>query len=379
MSFWERLFRETQEGPEEPEPQVAGPTSLPAPAERTLTGFVAAARDAGASDLHLAAAAVPCARVEGRLLPFECDVLAPGEVDGIALELCDLAGIDRGRDRDLCVALAGLGRVRGNVHHQRRGWGASLKLVPRDVPSLADLDLPEELLETTDHRTGLVLVTGPAGCGKSSTLAALVQHVNRTRADHVITIEDPIEYVFTSEQANVTQRQLGAHTAGFAGALRAALREDPDVILVSELRDLETIRTAILAAETGHLVLGTLHTRGAISTVNRILDLFPGRERAQVRTMLAATLRTVISQRLLPRKGGGRRIVAYEILHGTPAVANHIRDERTHQIPSILQTGRRHGMIDLDTCLLQRVREGLVTPETAREHALDAARFAEGA
>ncbi len=377
MSFLERLFGAAPEPEEEPDAEPEVPQTLPAPDERTLAGFVRVARDAGASDVHFSAGGVPCARVEGALLPFETHELAPGEADGLALDLCERGGLPRDHDVDLCVELPDLGRVRANVHHQRRGWGAALKLVPLTIPTIAELDLPDELLKTTEHRHGLVLVTGPSGCGKSSTLAALVGHVNRTRADHVVTIEDPIEYVFESDLANVTQRQLGAHTSGFAGALRAALREDPDVILVSELRDLDTIRTAILAAETGHLVLGTLHTRGAISTVNRMLDLFPGRERAQVRTMLAATLRTVISQRLLPREGGGRRVVAYEILHSTLAVANHIREERTHQIPSLLQTGRRTGMIDLDTCLLQRVKQGVISRDTARSYAIAKDRFEE--
>jgi twitching motility protein PilT len=221
-------------------------------------------------------------------------------------------------------------------------------------------------------------VTGPSNCGKSSTLAALLDRVNRTRRDHAITIEDPIEFVFKSELANVTQRQVGPHSKSFASALRASLREDPDVILVSELRDLDTIRTAIVAAERGHLVLGTLHTIDAASTLNRILDVFPPKEQKQIRTMLAGSLRAIVSQRLLPRKGGGRRVPAYEILRVTPAVATLIRDGRTNQLPSALQTGRRLGMIDFDTRLEELVATGRIDAATAMRHAKNPARFGGG-
>jgi twitching motility protein PilT len=221
----------------------------------------------------------------------------------------------------------------------------------------------------------MVLVTGPANCGKSSTLAALLDEINRTRRQHVITIEDPIEFVFSSDQCNVTQRQIGPHTRSFSGALRAALREDPDVILVSELRDQETIRTAVVAAETGHLVLGTLHTRDAASTVSRLLDVFPADEQDQVRAMIAASLRTVVSQRLLPRLGGGRRVPAYEILHVTPAIANLIRDGRAHQIPSQIQLGRKLGMIDIDGRLQEMVDDLLITAATGRAQARNPARI----
>jgi len=221
----------------------------------------------------------------------------------------------------------------------------------------------------------MVLCTGPAGCGKTSTLAALIRRINEERREHIITIEDPIEYVYESASCNVTQRQLGPHTSSFSGALRAALREDPDVILVSELRDQETIRTAVVAAETGHLVLGTLHTRDAAGTVSRLVDVFAAEEQEQVRTMIAASLRCVISQRLLPRAGGGRRVPAYEILMVTPAVSRLIRDGRTHQLSSQLQIGRRLGMIDLDTRLEQMVEQGLIDRDTALENANDPRRL----
>ncbi len=365
----------------EPQPEPAGravaPPTLEPPADGSLFGYLRAAREAGASDLLLQAGSVPCARLEGALVRFATAPLAADKADVFADALCKLGGeTSRALDSDFCIEPQGLGRFRVNVHHQRGGWAAAAKIISGELPTLASLGLPEDLLDLTAFRQGLVLVTGPSNCGKSATLAALVGHVNRTRAEHVVTIEDPIEFVFQSDRANVTQRQVGPHTRTFDGALRAALREDPDVVLVSEMRDLETIRTAIVAAETGHLVMGTLHTRDAISTLNRIVDLFPAREQTQVRTMLAGTLRAVLSQVLLPRRGGaGRRVCAYELLRVTPAAATHIRDGRSHQLLSLLQTGRRHGMIDLDARLQQLVKEGLIERKIARDVAKDPSRF----
>ena len=351
------------------------PVGLPAPTSRTLEAFVGAARGVGASDLQLSAAAVPFVRIEGALHRFDEAPLAPGEAAGIAAQVRGLAGIEEGTDQDFCLDLGELGRSRVNLHRHAHGDGVHLKLLPPQIPDLASLGLPEVLYEFTEYRVGLVLVTGPANCGKSTTLASLLERVNTTWKDHVVTIEDPIEFVFESKGCNVTQRQVGPHTRSFPTALRAALREDPDVILVSEMRDLETIRTAIVAAETGHLVLGTLHTIDAGSSVNRILDVFPPKEQRQIRTMLSGSLRAVVSQQLLPRQGGGRRVPAYEILKVTPAVAALIRDGRTPQIASSLQTGRRHGMIDLDSRLEEMVAQGLVDRATAARHSKNAERF----
>jgi twitching motility protein PilT len=374
-SLFGRLFGGDEPEPEaQPEPEVV--VTLAPPVDESLFGYLRVAREAGASGLLLQAGSVPYARLEGALVRFDAPVLDADRADVFADALGKLGGeAARALDSDFCIEPDGLGRFRVNVHHQRVGWASCVKIIPAELPTLESLGLPEELVDLTAFRQGLVLVTGPANCGKSSSLAAFVGHVNRTRPDHVVTIEDPIEFVFTSDKANVTQREVGPHTRTFDGALRAALREDPDVVLVSEMRDLETIRTAIVAAETGHLVMGTLHTRDAISTVNRMVDLFPAREQTQVRTMLAGTLRAVVSQVLLPRKGGGRRVCAYELLRVTPAAATHIRDGRTHQLVSLLQTGRRHGMIDLDTRLQQLVTEGLIDRETARDAAKDPDRF----
>jgi twitching motility protein PilT len=306
--------------------------------------------------------------------------LARGEVEEreaeeLANECAKRGHVDPGADVDFCIDEPELGRFRVNLFRHARGAGLSIKCIPRKVLPLAELGLPESLNEATWFRTGMVLATGPSGCGKTCTLAALLQEVNRSRREHIVTIEDPIEFVFPSEGCNVTQRQVGPHTRSFSNALRAALREDPNVILVSELRDVETIRTAVVAAETGHLVLGTLHTRDAASTVSRLIDVFPPTEQDQIRTMIAASLRTVISQRLLPRAGGGRRVAAYEILHVTPAVAHVIRDGRAHQIASQLQTGRRAGMIDLDARLEEMHSTGLIDRDTALRHAKNRKRF----
>jgi twitching motility protein PilT len=333
------------------------------------------ARDRGASDLHLAAATVPFLRVEGELVRLEEEPLSPDAAEALAKEAIHLAGAEPGLDVDFCIDTAEFGRFRGNLHRQTRGASLALKCLNQAIPTLDDLALPNHLHDLTQYRTGMVLVTGPANCGKSSTLAALLQGINDTRLEHIITIEDPIELVFDSKMCNVTQRQVGPHTGSFSGALRAALREDPDVILVSELRDQETIRTAVVAAETGHLVLGTLHTRDAASTITRLVDVFPAEEQDQIRTMIAASLRTVVSQRLLPHLGGGRRVPAYEILHVTPAVANLIREGRTFQLPSQLQLGRRLGMIDLDARLQEMVNDLQITIDVARENAKDPTRI----
>jgi len=340
-----------------------------------LAQYLGAAREAGASDLVLSAGAVPWMRVEGALTRLPETPVGEVEVEALSLELAGSAEVSVGTDTDFSVEMNGMGRFRVNLHHHDRGPGIAMKCVPTELPSLDSLGLPDSLEELTWYRTGMVLVTGPGGCGKSSTLAALLQRINATRREHVITIEEPIEYVFPNDQCNVTQREVGRHTTSFERALRSALREDPDVILVSELRDLAAIRTAIVAAETGHLVLATLHTRDVSSTVNRIIDVFPPSEQDQIRTMVAASLRTVISQQLLPRKGGGRRVPAYEILQVTPAVAHLIRDGKTHQLPGQLQLGRRAGMIDLDTRLQQMVDEDLVERETARRYAVQPNRF----
>jgi twitching motility protein PilT len=274
------------------------------------------------------------------------------------------------RQIDFCHKDPELGRFRTNVFHQSKGINAVFRLIPYEVPSLTDIDLPETLWDLTTYSQGLVLVTGSAGCGKTTTLAAFLDRINDTQKSHILTIEDPIEYVHVSKEALVNQREVPSHTESFAKALRQALREDPDVILVGEMRDLETIALAITASETGHLVLGTLHTTTASTTVDRIINAFPADQQGQIRMMIADSLKAVIAQTLLPRRDGSGRIAAFEILRNTPNVAGLIREGKTFQLPTAMQTGASVGMTLMDNSLLQLVQKGIVDPKVAYERAL---------
>jgi twitching motility protein PilT len=340
-------------------------------------GLHALLRDAvgrGASDVHVHAGAPLRLRLHGELeaLPGAPLEAAAGERLVLAAlgpaERTELA--ERG-EVDLCLSLDGIGRFRTNAYRTQRGLDAVFRCIPPVPPSLEDLGLPAALARFTTYHQGMVLVTGPAGCGKSSTLAALVRLVNEERREHVITIEDPVEHVHESRRCLVNQRSVRRHTGSFARALRAAMREDPDVIVIGELRDLETISLALTAAETGHCVLATLHTENAIRTVNRIIGAFPSEQQTQVRAMLSESLRAVVSQRLLPTADGQGRVPALETLVVTRAVANLIRENKTFQIHSILQTGAAQGMRLLDHSLRELVRSGAVARETALRHCED--------
>jgi twitching motility protein PilT len=280
------------------------------------------------------------------------------------------AEFDRERDTDFAHEIEGLARFRCNLFVDRRGPGGVFRVIPSRILTAEELELSPRVLDLCRLTKGLVLVTGPTGSGKSTTLCALVDYINRTRDDHIITIEDPIEFVHENRCCLVNQREVGSHTGSFKRALRAALREDPDVVLIGELRDLETIAIAVETAETGHLVLGTLHTTTAISTIDRIIDQFPPSQQAQIRVMLAESLKGVLSQTLCRRIGGGR-VAAHEVLIGIPAVAKLIREGKTFQIPSIMQTGRRHGMVTLNESLLGLVRSGAIDGEEAFLRAAD--------
>jgi twitching motility protein PilT len=271
---------------------------------------------------------------------------------------------------DFSFAVPNLARFRVNAYNQHRGAAAAFRTIPSKVLSLEELNAPKVFADLTDRPRGLILVTGPTGSGKSTTLAAMVDLINRKRTDHILTIEDPIEFVHASKNCIVTQRQVGVHTKSFKGALRAALREDPDLELVGEMRHLKTVSIAIETAETGHLVFGTLHTTTASSTVDRIIDQFPADRQSQVRVMLSESLRGVIAQTLCKKKGGGR-VAAREILLSIPAVSNLIREGKTFQIPSIMQTNKRAGMITLNDSLVELVDEGLVEPQEAYMKAVD--------
>jgi twitching motility protein PilT len=273
---------------------------------------------------------------------------------------------------DVCHTFPGIGRFRANLYRGLRGLDGVFRFISPEPPTLEQLGLPARLAKFTTYHQGMVVITGPSGCGKSSTMAALVNLINEERREHILTIEDPIEYVHTSKQCLVNQRSAGDHTQSFARALRAALREDPDVIVIGELRDLETVSLALSAAETGHFVLATLHTDNAIRTVNRLVGAFPADQQDQVRTMLSESLRAVISQRLLPRADGKGRVAALETMIVTRAVSNLIRENKTFQIHSILQTGASQGMALLDSSIRELVSKGLVKAEDAARYFEDA-------
>jgi twitching motility protein PilT len=333
----------------------------------------------GASDLHLSVGSPPLIRKDGHM-----DKLDPAAVPLTAQDLVQLLGpimpeknrkeFTERHDTDFAYEIAGLARFRSNVFADRQGPGAVFRVIPTKILTAEQLGLSPFILQLCALNKGLVLVTGPTGSGKSTTLCAMIDHINRTRQDHIITIEDPIEFVHANQKCLINQREVHTHTDSFKAALRAALREDPDIVLVGELRDLETVAIAIETAETGHLVFGTLHTTTAASTVDRIVDQFPADRQEQIRIMLSESLRGVIAQNLC-RKIGGGRIAALEVLIATQAVSNLIREGKTFQIPSIMQVGKSIGMVSLNDALMELVTKKLVTPDEAYSKAVDKGGF----
>jgi twitching motility protein PilT len=344
-----------------------------------LDEYLITARELGASDLHFSVGSPPFLRVDGRLVfmrhPVITAKMSREKIFALLGERKRKYFLER-KDVDFTYDLAGAGRYRTNIYMQRRGISASFRVIYGTIRTLEDLDLPAELRRLTEYSHGIVLVTGPAGCGKSTTLAALVDIVNKERKDHIVMIEEPIEFVHESFSCNVTQREVRKHTESFHVALRASLREDPDVIVVGELRDLETISMAITSAETGHLVFGTLHTTNATRTVDRILDVFPPREQEQIRIMVSESLRGAISQQLLPRADGKGRVPAVEVLFNTHAVSNLIREHKTFQLRSVIQTGRKLGMVLMDDSINELLNRKLITRDVAAYFAEDPSRFA---
>ena len=326
----------------------------------------------GASDVHLSAGEPPMVRINGDMKRVEHPLLTPEQVHHM---IFDIMGdsvrrvFQETNDVDFSFDLGNIARFRVNVFRTRRGEAAVLRTIPSKVLTLSELGMPPIIRELCHKEKGLILVTGPTGSGKSTTLAAMIDYINETFEEHVLTIEDPIEFVHQSKKCLVNQREVGPHTGSFNAALRGALREDPDVILVGEMRDLETISLALTAAETGHLVFGTLHTSGAPKTVDRVIDVFPAAQQQQIRTMFAESIQAVVSQALLRRRVGGR-IAALEILIGTPAVRNLIRENKIHQLPSTMQTGQSVGMQTLDMALIDLVGRGLVTRDEAQSRTL---------
>ena len=377
--------------PKQPAPRVQTPeaSALPVEAPRAETprpastgnravdkieGLLRALVSNKASDLHLRAGSPPMLRSNGEIsvLPGEA-VLSSEEIDAMLNSLMleqNRVEFKELNDTDFAHEIVGLARFRGNALRERRGTGAVFRAVPASVVTVEQMGISQEVQRLCHLTKGLVLVTGPTGSGKSTTLCALIDLINRTRSDHVITIEDPIEFVHESKKCLITQRHVGVHTSSFKHALRAALREDPDIVLVGELRDLETVSMAIETAETGHLVFGTVHTSTAVSTIDRVIDQFPPDRQAQVRVMLSESLKGVISQVLCKKIGGGR-VAAREIMLSTPSVSNLIREGKTFQLPSVLQTSRRLGMVTMNDALIELVDTGLVEPQEAYLKATD--------
>jgi twitching motility protein PilT len=361
---------------------AAGATAARGPdlaeARGQMEGLLRLLVESGASDLHLRADQPPMLRRQGDLAREPSEPISAERLETLLTSIMSAREIGEyreGGDTDWAYEIPGLARFRCNAGRDRHGAIAVFRIIPTTVPSADDMGLSREVQNLCYLTKGLVVVTGPTGSGKSTTLAALVDLVNRTRSDHIITIEDPIEFVHQSKKCLVTQRQVGLHTRSFKQALRAALREDPDIILVGEMRDLETVSIAIETAETGHLVFGTLHTTTAASTVDRIIDQFPADRQAQVRVMLSESLRGVIAQTLC-RKVGGGRVAAREVLLSIPAVSNLIREGKTFQIPSIMQTNRKAGMVTLNDALMELVDNRLVEPKEAYMKAVEKAGFA---
>ncbi|HEX7668678.1 MAG TPA: PilT/PilU family type 4a pilus ATPase, partial [Polyangiaceae bacterium] len=344
-----------------------------------LLRAVAFAVKHGASDLHVHSGASLIGRSSGRLLPFQGQKALSAEAaeKAIAQIVTDEQWNKLAADGevDFALELPRIGRFRVNAYRQHRGMDIVFRILPPDPPHLEQLGLPNSLARLVDYRTGMVLCTGPAGCGKSTTLAALLNVIVAARKDHVLTIENPIEFVYRTGQAIVTQRQVGSHTMSFARALRAALREDPDVIAITELRDRETMGLAMTAAETGHLVMGTLHTGNAGQTIGRIINAFPAEEQGQVRATLSESLRAVVSQRLVPRADGNGRVIALEVLIVNVAVSNMIREGKEYQLGSIMQTGKSLGMLTLDDSLTELLSAGTIDKTQARRFAENKERF----
>lgn len=326
----------------------------------------------GASDLHLTVGISPIIKVNGKLVRLEHEILRPEDTEAYAREILQevYEKYDAIGEYDTSYSIHGKGRFRVNIYKQRNSTALAIRVISLDMPTLDSLGYPDTLKDICNLKRGLVLVTGPTGSGKSTTLAALINEINSNRESHIITIEDPIEFLHKHNKSIVNQREIGKDTLSYERALKAALREDPDVILIGEMRDLETISIAITAAETGHLVFSTLHTIGAAKTIDRIVDVFPPHQQEQIKIQLASVLQTIISQQLVETVDGDRT-AALEIMVATPAIKNLIREGKTHQIESSIQTGSKYGMRTMDMELSNLYREGVITQETAMNSAID--------
>ena len=331
----------------------------------------------GASDIFIVAGLPITWRVNGKIRHMDGDKLMPFQTENFIKEIYSLAGersierLEQHGDDDFSFAVPNLSRFRVNAYKQRGSLSAVVRVITFELPNPEDIGIPSKIIELGKISKGLILVTGPAGSGKSTTLACVVDAINSTQEKHIITLEDPIEYLHSHKLSMVNQREIGLDTQSYANALRAALREDPDVILVGEMRDFDTISVAITAAETGHLVLSTLHTIGAASTVDRVIDVFPPHQQQQIRVQLSNVIEAVVSQQLIPTADGRSRVAAFEVMHANHAVRNLIREGKSHQLVSVMQTNRKMGMITMDEAIQQLYMEGRITREMAIQFATD--------
>lgn len=343
-----------------------------------IDAFFKLMNDEGASDLHMVAGQQPALRIRGDMERVKFKILDNEDLKKMLYEICPeekIKAFEESGDIDFGYEIPGLARYRCNFFQQKHGIGAVFREIPSDIMSCEQLGLPKVISRLAHLPKGLVLVTGPTGSGKSTTLAAIIDEVNRTRKDHVLTIEDPIEFVHQSQKCIINHREVGQHTRSFTAALRGALREDPDIIMVGEMRDLETISLAMEAAMTGHLVFGTLHTLNAMKTVDRIIEIFPANQQGQVRSTLSDALKAVVSQTLFKRVDIKGRCAALEILIATPAVRNLIREGKTYQIASVMQTGKKYGMQTLDDAIMAFLDKKMISPDSAYSNCIDKAKF----
>lgn len=327
-----------------------------------------------ASDLHITVGVPPMMRIDGKLVSYGEDKLTTEDIQEFIDEILEERQkntLQRTGQVDFSYSIDGWGRVRVNVYCQRRSYAIAFRLIPTKIPTLKGLGLPEHLADFAYYTRGLILVTGPTGNGKSTTLASIINIINEKRNVHILTLEDPIEYLHTHKNSIVNQREIGQDTDSYIGALRAALRQDPDVILIGEMRDLETISIAITAAETGHLVLSTLHTIGAAKSIDRMIDVFPSHQQQQIRVQLSTVLQGIVSQQLIKRKDQSGRVAALEIMKVTPAIRNLIREKKVYQIQSVIQMGGKQGMVTMDSYLLDLYRKGVIRREDALHCSVD--------
>ena len=345
----------------------------------TIKELLQFAIDKNASDLHLVVGVPPVIRIDGRLVPVPDEpILTVETIESLMRESMTAEQLERlsvNKEVDFSLAFSNKARFRVNAYTEKKAWASSYRRIPLDIPQLDSLGLPSGVKSFTHLKQGFILVTGPTGHGKSTTLAAILDEINRTRSEHIVTIEDPIEFIFQPRNSIISQREMGTDTHSWNIALRSVLREDPDVVLVGEMRDYETISAALTIAETGHLVFATLHTNSASQTIDRIVDYFPAERQTQVRMQLSSVLEAVVSQRLIPADNGGR-VVAHELMFGTTAIRTAIREGKTHQIDSIIQTSQEYGMNTLESSLAQLVQRGVVSMEHAKQYALHPDRLA---